>query len=75
MSVEKLPVQNHLRPAPQPIVRPCEWGLKGAINDLETQLGSIEAYNMLTCYANYLKRKIDAGNAKEQNPLYATNID
>ena len=75
MKVERLPAQGNLRPIPKPIVRPCEWGLRGTISDLETQLGSIEAYNMLIDYAAILKRKIEAGKAKSQNPIYATSID
>lgn len=75
MTVEKLKVDGNLRRKPRKIIRPCEWGLKGSVSDLETQLGSIEAYNMLIDYANKLKSKIDKGNAKAQNPLFAKSID
>ena len=60
-------------PVPKPIVRPCDWGLIGAVRDLETQLGSIEAYNRLATAAAALKAKIDAGQAKAQNPMYAVS--
>jgi len=63
-----------MRPAPNPIRRPCEWGLLGTVNDMENQLGTIEAYNMLVAYANKLKTKIDNGNAKAQLSIFATDI-
>lgn len=75
MPVTKLNVSGNLRKPPKRIARPCEWGLKGTISDLETQLGSIEAYNMLADYAAKLKHKIDSGNAKPQNMIYWTSID
>lgn len=58
---------------PKRLMRPCDWGLKAAINNLETQLGSIEAYNRLAEAAHALKAKIDAGQAKAQNPMFATS--
>jgi hypothetical protein len=58
---------------PKRIVRPCDWGLRSAINGLETQLGTIEAYNRLAEAAHALKAQIDAGNAKPQNPMFATS--
>ena len=58
---------------PMPIKRPCDYGLDRAISDLETQLGSIEAYNRLCAAADRLRAKIDAGHAKPQNPLYAVS--
>lgn len=60
-------------PAPKRIVRPCDYGLIGAVNGLETQLGTIEAYNRLAEAANVLKAQIDAGNAKPQHPMFATS--
>ena len=60
-------------PAPPRIVRPCDYGLMGAIYGLETQLGTIEAYNRLAEAAHALKAKIDAGEAKAQNPMFATS--
>ena len=65
------------KPIPVPpaqIVRPCEWALRAAIWDMETQLGTIEAYNMLIGYANNLKAQIDDGKAKKQNPIYSTKV-
>lgn len=58
---------------PKPIVRPCDYGLLTAIHGLETQLGTIEAYNRLVTAAATLKAQIDAGKAKAQNPIYAVS--
>lgn len=60
-------------PLPKPIVRPCDYGLLSAIHGLETQLGTIEAYNRLARAAASLKAKIDAGNAVAQHPLFAVS--
>ena len=56
---------------PKRIMRPCDWGLRTAIRDLETQLGTIEAYNRLAEAAHALKAQIDAGDARPQHPLFA----
>lgn len=56
---------------PKRIMRPSDWGLISAVNALETQLGSIEAYNRLVTAANQLRAKIERGEAKAQNPIYA----
>lgn len=61
-------------PEPRRLMRPCDWGLLNAIRSLETQLGSIEAYNRLADAAHALKAKIDAGKAEPQNPLYAVDL-
>lgn len=61
-------------PLPNPIVRPCDWGLKRSINNMEIQLGTIEAYNRLATAAAEMKYKIDTGNAQAQNPIFAVNI-
>lgn len=58
-------------PLPKPIVRPCDWGLIQAINNLEAQLGTIEAYNRLATAAARLMEQIKAGNAKAQNPIFS----
>jgi hypothetical protein len=60
-------------PVPKPIVRPCDYGLWLAIQNMECQLGSIEAYNRLARAAHALKAQIDAGDAKPQNPLFAVS--
>lgn len=60
--------------APRPIKRPCDWGLEGAIDAAEIQLGTIEAYNRLVAAATALRGRIDAGNIKAQNPLYAVSV-
>ena len=50
---------------PQAISRPCDFGLKLTVIDLETQLGTIEAYNRLVLATLRLKRKIDVGQVLE----------
>lgn len=60
--------------APRRMLRPCDYQLSAAIAALETQLGTIEAYNRMVEAAATLRAKIDAGNASPQNPLYATSI-
>lgn len=55
----------------KPIKRPCDFGLELAITALETQLGTIEAYNRLVITALVMKSKIDNGDATAQNPLFA----
>lgn len=72
--IRKLPVQaTTSRPAPKRIVRPCEWGLLGSVRDLETQLGTVEAYNRLCDAAEQLKAKIDRGDAQAQHKMFATD--
>ena len=62
------------KPAPHRIKRPCDWGLDIAVSNLETQLGTIEAYNRIVDAANAIKSRIDAGDVKAQNPVYAKKI-
>ncbi|SEI41660.1 hypothetical protein [Paraburkholderia diazotrophica] len=72
--VKQLPVQGATsRPAPRRIMRPCEYGLWGTMRDLETQLGTVEAYNRLCDAAAALKAKIDSGNAQAQHKMWATD--
>lgn len=59
---------------PKRAMRPCDWGLLAAINSLETQLGTIEAYNRLAEAAHALKAKIDAGNAMPQHLMFAVDL-
>jgi hypothetical protein len=40
---------------------------------METQLGTIEAYNRLARAASELKAKIEGGNAEAQNPIFAVS--
>lgn len=56
---------------PKPIKRPCDHGLDLAFMNLETQLGTIEAYNRLVAKAQLVKRLIDTGDVRAQNPCYA----
>lgn len=73
-NVEQLPVKGSSeRPAPRRIIRPCEWGLFNAVRDMETQMGTVEAYNRLCDAAQQLKAKIDAGNAQAQHKMWATD--
>lgn len=58
---------------PKPLVRPCDYSLLSAINALDTQLGTIEAYNRLATASAAMKAKIDAGQAKAQNPMFAVS--
>jgi len=61
------------RAAPKRIMRPCEYGLRNAVTALETQIGSVEAYNRLCDATRELKAKIDAGNGKAAHPMWATD--
>jgi hypothetical protein len=63
-----------VKPLPKRIMRPCDWGLVSVTMNLETQLGTIEAYNRLIDAAEKLKAKIDRGDALAQNPIYAKSI-
>lgn len=60
--------------APKRIVRPCDYGLRGAVYSLEQQLGTIEAYNRLVEAAAVLRARIDAGKAEAQNPIFAVDV-
>lgn len=59
---------------PKRIVRPCDYGLMCALNGLEQQLGTIEAYNRIVECANVMKKRIDAGDVKPQNPIFAVSV-
>jgi len=61
------------REAPKRIKRPCEWGMQGAVRDMETQMGTVEAYNRLCDWAQHLKEKIDRGDAQAQAAMWATD--
>lgn len=72
--IRQLPVPSETsRPAPKRIVRPCEWQLLSAVQALETQMGSVEAYNRLCDAAAKLKAKIDAGKGHAQHSMWATD--
>jgi hypothetical protein len=60
-------------PPPKRIMRPCDYGLLLAVDALETQLGTIEAYNRMCEAAAALRAAIDAGQAKPQNPMFAVH--
>lgn len=60
-------------PVPPRILRPCDYSMRSAIWALETQLGTIEAYNRLAQAAHALKAQIDAGQAIPQNPMFAVS--
>jgi hypothetical protein len=59
---------------PKPIVRPCDHGLELAVMQLETQVGTIEAYNRLVDKCRVLREQIERGHVKAQNPIFATSI-
>lgn len=72
--IRQLPVNGSAsRPAPKKIIRPCEWGMHNAVRDMETQMGSVEAYNRLCEWASHLKTKIDAGNGVQAHAMWATD--
>lgn len=63
--VRALPVQAQpTAELPKRIMRPCDHGLIGAIWSMETQVGTVEAYNRLCEAAAALRAKIDKGDAK-----------
>lgn len=80
MSEEKPSLSEIVRPdeflprVPSRIKRPCDYGLELAIGHLETQLGTIEAYNRLCTACEKVRAKIEAGNAEEQNPIFRTDV-
>lgn len=61
-------------PAPKRMMRPCDYGLWSAVNGLEAQLGTIEAYNRLVEAAARMRQRIDAGDVKPQNPMFAVSV-
>ena len=63
------------REPPKKIIRPCDYSLLGAVTALEEQVGTVEAYNKICIAATNLKNKIDSGNARQANILFATNPD
>lgn len=72
--IRQLPVVGVAsRPAPKRILRPCDYGLMTAVRGLETQVGTVEAYNRLCDAAQALKNKVDRGEAQAQSPLFATD--
>lgn len=72
--VRALPVQAQpTAKAPKRIMRPCDYGLILAVNDLEAQVGTVEAYNRLCEAAARLKRQIDDGKAKAPHAMWLTD--
>lgn len=59
---------------PKRINRPCDFALSLSVTDLEMQLGTVEAYNRLVEVSERLKARIEKGQAKAQNPIYAVSI-
>lgn len=58
---------------PKRIMRPCDYGLWGAVRDCETQVGTVEAYNRICEHAASLKRRIDAGDATAPHSMWLTD--
>jgi hypothetical protein len=63
------------RAAPNKIKRPCDYGLDSAVINMESQVGTVEAYNKLCDAAMRLKAKIDLGEARQALEFFATNPD
>ena len=61
------------RSQPKKIFRPCDYGLVIAVNGLETQVGTVEAYNRLCDAALMLKNKIDSGNSEKPHEIWLTD--
>lgn len=55
-------------------MRPCDYGLLAVMRELETQLGTVEAYNRLVEAAHTMRVAIDGGRVVAQNPMYAVSI-
>jgi hypothetical protein len=64
-------VETTDRPAPKKIWRPCDYGLFGAVKSMETQVGTVEAYNKLCDAAEVLRARIDAGEGKQAAEMFA----
>ena len=72
--VVALPVQaKPTEELPKPIMRPCDYGLWNAVRAMETQVGTVEAYNRLCQWAAQLHAKIEAGDAKAPHPMWLTD--
>lgn len=61
------------RKTPEKIMRPCDYGLWGAVKNCETQVGTVETYNKLCDWAEALKAKIDAGEGRQALAMFATD--
>lgn len=59
-----------LRELPPRLYKPAECGLLTAVMALETQLGTIGAYNALVEAAEKLRAKIERDEAEGANPIY-----
>ena len=59
---------------PKQVQRPCDASLFIAVTALETQLGTVEAYNRICQAAEVLFSKIKQGKAQPCNPCYAASI-
>lgn len=74
-NVRPWPLQGRaLDAVPKRVKRPCDYGLESAVYGLETQLGTIEAYNRLVTVCDQMRVDIANGKIKPQNPLYAVDI-
>ncbi|WEF34910.1 hypothetical protein [Pseudoduganella chitinolytica] len=72
--VRALPVQAQpTATLPKRIMRPCDYGMWNAVKAMETQVGTVEAYNRLCEWAASLRQKIDAGEAKAPHPMWLTD--
>lgn len=63
MKIEHPP--EFLAVAPKQILRPADYTLKLAVGSLETQLGTVEAYNRLCAAARGILARIETGETRE----------
>lgn len=56
----------------KPMLRPADYTLKMAVNALEAQLGTVEAYNRVAAAAMRLREQISSGKIKDAIPGAAT---
>lgn len=68
MSADVITPKEFLAQLPTQMKRPCDYGLESSMRDLETQLGTIEAYNRLVAAARYFHAEIEAKRVKEPAP-------
>ena len=62
------PSGNVNRRAPRRIDLAADYGLLGAVQSMEGQWGTIEAYNRLVEHCERLRAKIDTGKAEPPKP-------
>lgn len=72
--IRALPVQAQpTAELPKRIMRPCDYALWNAVKSMETQVGTVEAYNRLCEWAAQLRAQVDAGEAKAPHSMWLTD--